>query len=337
MKTCPKCGFANLDTAKFCEKDGYPLSAPTPKWLFPAIIAAVVALIIGGMIVFLPEEKPLPPKVDYCADFQSPTLDADVRTEYAVALDGNRHGGVFIYKIQRDNERDYKFLKRYELNYKNETPDNTIDIFIANNAESGGNKVVYLYKPDLLVVRESERAEMKQFVNLKLIKQNRQDALKEWQSDVSDYYLFCALVPADLRQKSCVVKVEHDKTTLLYLNGIGKGLFAPLVVSGIGYTPNKQIVADDFTKEINKIPTAQREYVFTFGDNIVGMSAEVEKTFANSEFIPISKLTGTVTGDSEIGRTLEIYQTILRSIGSGCFIYRKNVFPEVGYLLYNND
>jgi hypothetical protein len=337
MKACRNCNCINLEDAKFCEKCGHQL-APDPinRWRI-VIITVVAILLIGGVVTFfLLRDTPDPPD-KICENFDSPVLTGIVQKSALVVFNNGKNdidGNVKVYRINKDLNNNWELFENSpELAYQGETTDNTVAIFIRTYAEDYPN-VVYVCKTDDFE-RSKKFLEQKNHLRggLSYVQLNK---LKQWNTNYNELYLTIATIPANYQDSSCVVIVYDNQIKFCWLNSDKKSINSTNITN-IGYKNDTDIEANKgyFERAIRGIPLEKRKYFFTLGYSFAGIDFD---RFVQENFIPVSDLLqeSFINGNKEILRIFDIYNAIQAASGA-CIFYRKDICPEIGYLLYNND
>ena len=279
-------------------------------------LIAVLALLAGCVFLL----KMLLFSAPSC-NFVDPYLAGATEKSAIVMLSGERHGSVSVYVIDKDKNNNWTSIVSKEHNYSANRMD-SVRTFIDNHLTYQGlkGKTLYAYTGNKAFVENLLRVEQK-------------DRLEEWNRDKIDEYLFDATVPSDYRHNSCALRIEGKKTSISWRTT--NGSFEIRFIPNMGYSIVNNTDKEAIRRIIDLIPNENRTYFFTSGYGIVGMDNRIGESF-NSDFIPASKLMAHQVSESgDMKRVCDIYKTLESAAKTNCFFYRKNVRPEIGYLLYN--
>jgi hypothetical protein len=336
MKKCKHCGATHPDDAVFCEICGKRM---TSKPIILRGVIGVIALIaIVGTVYILLNKKPSPPPqpVDVCAQFTAPALNENICEAIAV-FDGNdkdgKNGKAMTFVIARDLQNNWELRSSNTFEYSG--ADYIMDVggFLRTNMHDlNPKKEMYVFKPE-------KSGDCREYLAKKLLS-GIMNELQPWDAGKSDMYLQFALIPPSLKDKSCMMKVDINQIVFFWTNS--DGTRGQRVIPETGYQLSDKPDEDKISNIINnEIPERNRAFIFTSGYNIEKMENEISVHFPAKDFITAREFLPSPlldkTEDINLKRTLEIYRAVHAATRSSCLIYRKNVHPEIGFLLNNKQ
>ena len=286
------------------------------KGLIISVIVLMAALFGLGVCLLM--------KPSTACDFIEPYLKKGEKAAVVSISGNNRMGSVNIYLIDRDQNKNWKNLEKKTQDYSQSRKDSkdSVRTVIGNslNYKNLTKNTLFLY------INDKKNAE-------DLLFEKQRESLEEWNPKQNYEYLFNALVPAVYRDNSSMLHIENTQISICWLTlNDSIDMFS---IQDTDYTLDNKPDKEKLTKIIDqKIPNEKREFFFTSGYGIVGMDKLIVNTF-NGDFISVNDIINQLSDSGDMKRVCDIYEAFESAAKTKCFFYRKQVYPEIGYLLYN--